>query len=64
MKGELNMKIRAEWTTNKYRELVMEFDCTDKETDIIKIEYNEISNQLADLLRIGEIKHFLVSIER
>lgn len=58
------MKIRAEWTTNKYRELVMEFDCTDKETDMIKIEYNEISNQLADLLRIGEIKHFLVSIER
>lgn len=52
------MKIRAEWTTNKYRELVMEFDCTDKETDMIKIEYNEISNQLADLLGIGEIKHF------
>ncbi len=64
MKGDLNMKIRAEWTTNKYRELVMEFDCTDKEADIIKIEYNEISNQLADLLSIGEIKHFLVSIER
>ena len=58
------MKIVAQWTTNKYRELVMEFDCTDKETEFIKCEYTEISNQLADLLSSGEIKHFLVSIER
>ena len=58
------MKIVAHWTTNKYRELVMEFDCTDKETEVVKCEYTEISNQLADLLKIGEIKHFIVSIER
>lgn len=57
------MKIIVQWTTNKYRELVIEFDCTNKETEVVKCEYNEISNQLADLLSAGEIKHFLVSIE-
>lgn len=64
MKGDMNMKIKAEWVTNNFNNLEMALDCAGRDGEFVKIVYDEISNQFAELMSRGEIKHFLLSIER
>lgn len=63
MKGDIDMKINVEWVTNEFTNKELIFDYVGKEDEIIKSDFNKISDILVDAMRKGEIKHFLVSIE-